>query len=147
MNLNIDMDLKVEAEGVLALIEKDLRDIMDLLRAVTLMRTPHEQILELVSGYGEIWSATLLSVALRNAGLPFVFLNARDVLFVTEDDHIGTKVHWEVSEEKLSQKLKEIEANWKGPAIVNGVKAPHLIITGYIASTPEGVARDNPVHG
>lgn len=140
LNLNIDMDLKVEAEGVLALIEKDLRDIMDLLRAVTLMRTPHEQILELVSGYGEIWSATLLSVALRNAGLPFVFLNARDVLFVTEDDHIGTKVHWEVSEEKLSQKLKEIEANWKGPAIVNGVKAPHLIITGYIASTPEGVA-------
>lgn len=41
-------------------IDTDLRDIQDLLRAVALMKTPHEQILELVSGYGEIWSATIL---------------------------------------------------------------------------------------
>ena len=41
-------------------IDSDLRDIQDLLRAVALMRTAHEQILELVSGYGEIWSATVI---------------------------------------------------------------------------------------
>ena len=49
-----------EAAKILDIIDKDIRDIDDLLRAVALMRTPHEQILELVSGYGEIWSATVL---------------------------------------------------------------------------------------
>lgn len=48
------------AQVILEKIDSDLRDIQDLLRAVALMRTPHEQILELVSGYGEIWSATVL---------------------------------------------------------------------------------------
>ena len=39
---------------ILTKIASDLKDINDLLRAVTLMRIAHEQILELVSGYGEV---------------------------------------------------------------------------------------------
>ena len=49
-----------EAAEILQKIDSDIKDIEDLLRAVALMRTPHDQILELVSGYGEIWSATVL---------------------------------------------------------------------------------------
>jgi aspartokinase/homoserine dehydrogenase 1 len=43
-------------------IDSDLGEIKNLLRAVALMKTPHEQILELVSGYGEIWSATIMGI-------------------------------------------------------------------------------------
>lgn len=41
------------AKRILTQIANDLADIRDLLKAVTLMKTPHEQILELVSGYGK----------------------------------------------------------------------------------------------
>ena len=79
------------AARILAQIDSDIKDIQDLLRAVALMKTPHEQILELVSGYGEIWSASIMAEATRLEGLPFVFVNARDVLVVSEDS-LGTKV-------------------------------------------------------
>lgn len=62
---------KVAAE-LLEMIENDLKDISDLLRAVALMKTPHEQILELVSGYGEVWSASLLAKVYH--AVLFVFL-------------------------------------------------------------------------
>ena len=44
------------ASQILEKITADLKDIADLLRAVSLMRIAHEQILELVSGYGEVCS-------------------------------------------------------------------------------------------
>lgn len=125
------------SEKILLMIEKDLRDINDLLRAVHLMKTPHEQILELVSGYGEIWSASILAEAFRLENLPFVFLNARDVLYVTEHESLGTKVLWEESERKLQDFLVNAESSFPQNT---EIKYPHLIITGYIASNPNGVA-------
>jgi bifunctional aspartokinase / homoserine dehydrogenase 1 len=116
-----------QAERILQLIESDLKDISDLLRAVMLMRTAHEQILELVSGYGEVWSANIMASALQQEGLNFVFLNARDVLFVNED----SKVYWEESESKLEAFLTSPET---------AASMPHLLITGYVASTMNGTA-------
>lgn len=117
-------------QSIIDMVNKDLSDIMDLLRAVQLMKTAHEQILELVSGYGEIWSASIISAFLKLEGLPFVLLNARDVLIVGEYETVGTKVFWEESSEKLSAFLQSTD----------GVANHHLIITGYIASTIDGVA-------
>lgn len=132
-------------QSILSKIESDLKDISDLLRAVQLMRMAHEQILELVSGYGEIWSATIMAEAFQQEGLPFKFLNARDVLFINED----TKVYWSESEAKLSEYIIRAEKEFSltdsnsfsdfkeaNPLIV----VPHLLITGYVASTLDGVA-------
>ena len=47
-------DNAAKVQEMLDFLDKDLDDIKDLLRAVSLMHFPHEQILELVSGYGEI---------------------------------------------------------------------------------------------
>lgn len=127
-----------DSEGVVAtllkVIDKDLTDVSDLLRAVSLMRYPHDQILELVSGYGEIWSATLISHAMRREGMDFMFLNARDVLFVSEEGELESqKIEWELSEKKLNERIEQMTKD-------NGGKIPHLLITGYVASTVEGVA-------
>jgi aspartokinase/homoserine dehydrogenase 1 len=134
----------VRAEEILSKIDSDLKDIGDLLKAVQLMRTPHEQILELVSGYGEVWSATIMTEAMRQEGLPFVFLNARDVLVVSEDN-LGTKVHWEASEEKLAEWIRHRDAEFSlsdfGKKFQGSdMPLPHILITGYIASTPDGIA-------
>lgn len=127
------------AQRIMKLIESDLKDIFDLLRAVQLMRSAHEQILELVSGYGEIWSASILAASFKVAGLPFVFLNARDVLFVGELEGVGTQVCWEESQLKLNEFLQETERTWI-ETNGNGLGLPHLVITGYIASRLDGVA-------
>jgi bifunctional aspartokinase / homoserine dehydrogenase 1 len=133
------------AQKILLQIKSDLKDIADLLKAVTLMKTPHEQILELVSGYGEIWSASIMTEAMKCADLPFIFVNARDVLLVSEDS-LGTKVHWEESEEKLKNFVAEADAKYllteKGREMSesSAVALPHLMITGYIASSLNGVA-------
>lgn len=124
-----------EVAVIIRQIESDLKDIADLLRAVSLMKVPHEQILELVSGYGEIWSATIMTEAMKMQGLPFIFLNARDVLFVSETE-TGTNIHWDESEQKLNQFINSKDlynsSNSAGPR--------HLMITGYVASTLSGIA-------
>ena len=133
------------AQKILSQIESDLKDISDLLKAVTLMKTPHDQILELVSGYGEIWSASIMAEAMRCENMPFIFVNARDVLLVSEDS-LGTKVHWEESEEKLRNFVAKVDKDFLATewgaqmSKASAVTLPHLMITGYIASSLNGVA-------
>jgi aspartokinase/homoserine dehydrogenase 1 len=68
---------------------------------------------------------------LKTENLPFVYLNARNVLIVSEEDGLGTKVHWEISSEKLNAYINQVTTP-SGPT--------HLVITGYIASTLSGIA-------
>lgn len=135
------------AKSIIDNIVRDLKDIADLLKAVSLMKLAHEQILELVSGYGEVWSATIMAAAMRQQGLPFVFLNARDVLVVSEDAALGTKVHWDVSTAKLNAFIAKAEIDFLSTDFgkqcqesSSPIPVPHLMITGYIASTVDGVA-------
>ena len=78
---------------------------------------------------------------MKQNGLPFCFLNARDVLFVSEGE-FGTKVHWEESEQKLTEFITVAESTFNRSAFESDISIPlpHLLITGYIASTLEGVA-------
>ena len=61
-------------------------------------------------------------------GLSFHFLNARDVLIVSEEEGYGTKVHWDISEEKLYSFISTLP------------ETDHILITGYIATSISGVA-------
>lgn len=108
---------------ILNKITNDIHDINDLLRAVSLMKMAHEQILELVSGYGELWSATIMAEFMKHENLNYTFLNARDVLIVSEEDVLGTKVHWDISSEKLNNFITHGEGQNK-----------NLIITGKYLS-------------
>lgn len=129
---NILDDAPKEAYRIMDSITADLSNIRDLLKAVSLMRMAHHQILELVSGYGELWSAKILSAAMRQQGLPFVFINARDVLVVRSDESAGVEVEWDISQDKLNQYMKTLPK-------IDGHE-PGLVITGYIASSTDGVA-------
>jgi aspartokinase/homoserine dehydrogenase 1 len=108
-----------EAERVAAIIRADVRDIVDILRAVYLMRSHSETIGELVSGYGELWSAQLLGAHL---GAPW--LDARRVLVVSHGD-LGPVVDWAMSTARM--RAFESEAN-----------TSLVVVTGYVASTAEG---------
>lgn len=116
------------SESLLTAIVSDLKDITDVLKAVSIMKQAPVQILELVSGYGEIWSTKILSTYMQTLGLSFGMVNAREVLFVSEQD-VGIKVHWTESKIKLNDYL-----------ISQCSHCQHLVITGYIASNLQGVA-------
>ena len=125
-------DAPEEVARLKSIVSKDLENIRDILKAVTLMRVAHEPVLELVSGYGEIWSAQIIAAAMRHMGMPFEYLNAREVLRIAREDIAGQSVLWEHSQELLERVIQRREEELG--------YAPNFVITGYVASTEEGFA-------
>ena len=107
-------------------IEADFREIEEVLRGVWIARLQSEPIAEFVSGHGELWSAQFLNALLEQRGCPSDWLDAREVL-VVEADARGVAIDWEVSRERLRKWL-------------TGRAPDPLVVTGFVASTREGVA-------
>lgn len=112
-----------------AAIAKDIAGLHDILRAVVLMKTDDDRTQELVSGHGELWSAQIIAALLRSRGHPFQFVDAREVLVVSADGPApgDRTIHWDASRAKL----QEVQAK--------AAPGSHLLVTGFIASTPAGV--------
>ncbi len=108
-----------------AVLERDGRDLADVLRGVWLGRSASELTEELVAGYGELWSAQMLCAHLRAEGDDAAWIDAREVLVVHPGDG-GPAVDWSESAERL--------AAWR-----SANPATRVVITGFVAATPEGV--------
>jgi aspartokinase/homoserine dehydrogenase 1 len=111
---------------LISILESDFEDIKEILRGVWLLRTYSERIVELVSGYGEIWSAQFLNAYLLSLGRESVYLDARKVL-VVEPGETQVQIDWKISKEKSSAWVS------KNPTQL-------MIITGFVAATHEGIA-------
>lgn len=145
-----------EATSLKAMIERDINDIRDILKTVALMKWQATRISELVSGYGELWSAQILAALLRNRSNErtkrllaasassmngklyrphhFQFLDARRVIVIDEDAIQNGAVCWDISQDKLQQ-IHDDEIQ-KLPSD-GGVL--HFVITGFVASNSNGV--------
>src|SRR5690606_17779065 len=108
-------------------LEQDARDLRDVLRGAWLMRSAEQGLVELVAGHGERWSARLLAALLRTRGTPARFVDAREVL-VVERGALGPEVRWAESRSRVAALLASDDL----PDV--------LVVTGFIASTREGVA-------
>ncbi|MDB4932626.1 MAG: bifunctional aspartate kinase/homoserine dehydrogenase [Myxococcaceae bacterium] len=113
------------ATALTAVFRADAVDVADVLRAIWLARTCTVELVELVSGYGEIWSAQLLGAYVAVAGRQVRWLDARKVLVVRPGE-TGPVVEWAASRALL--------AAWLASDPVDD-----LVITGFVAQTPEGV--------
>lgn len=111
-----------------AALDADLANLRDVLHATTLLHRSSRETLDLVSGNGEIWSARMLAAHLESRGHPAAFLDARDVLTVSWSGP-NVEVDWDVSRERVGRRLSQRD----------GLPAT-LVVTGFIASTPDGVA-------
>lgn len=112
-------------------IEADFRDIREVLRGVWQVKSCALQNVELVSGYGELWSAQLLNAYLNAGGTKSRWLDARAVL-VIEPGERSVTIDWNESQRRVNQWLKENPM----PQNDHGI----LVITGFIASTRDGIA-------
>ncbi len=106
-------------------LEKEIFDLHDILRGVWLGRYLPDTTLELVSGHGELWSSRLLMSAwsLHQPESQPVWLDARTML-VVKNGETGPQIDWETSAKKF---------------VSAATDKSRLVITGFIASTPEGV--------
>ncbi len=107
-------------------LTKDLQDIRDVLRGVVVTKSCSLETVELISGYGELWSAQLLNSYLNSqtAGSA-TWLDARTVV-VVEKGELSPIVNWQMSQDKVDF--------WRSDSLPEWV-----IITGFIAARPDGV--------
>ncbi|MDQ2919902.1 MAG: bifunctional aspartate kinase/homoserine dehydrogenase I, partial [Verrucomicrobiota bacterium] len=73
----------------------------------------------------ELWSAQMLDAYLNSEGLCSTYLDARKVLTVEPGDN-GISVDWKRSQAQTTAWLDGLTSDW-------------IVITGFIASTPEGI--------
>eukprot|EP00026_Physarum_polycephalum_P002630 Phypoly_transcript_02638.p1 GENE.Phypoly_transcript_02638~~Phypoly_transcript_02638.p1 ORF type:complete len:903 (+),score=166.28 Phypoly_transcript_02638:306-2711(+) len=112
------------------IIEDDIANIKDLLKAMWLTRNCPIEMEELLVGFGELWSAQTACAVLQRAGHKALWLDARQVLFVEKGDSGAPFPEWTLSKAALGKWLEERVT----PDIVA------VVITGFIAATPAGLA-------
>lgn len=109
-------------------LDADLADIRNVLGALALVRSASDRSQDLITGFGEIWSARLLSAFLVQeigAGQDVRFVNARDVLRIDRGE-MGPIVRWEESRRHCRRLI---------PDGSSGIR----VVTGYIASDADGL--------
>ena len=126
---NVELLGAAGAKPIMEAFDKDLADIESILKALALVRAASNRSRDLVSGYGEIWSARQIAAfftkELGGNGRDVMFLNARDVL-VIEHTEMGPVTNWELSRPKLAAAI---------PGTFSGV----AVITGFVAADKDGL--------
>ncbi len=108
------------------LVETGLKDLKDVLRGLFVTKSVSKATSELVSGYGELWSAPLVALYLDSMKRSAIWLDARQVLFVKEGES-GAVVDWDRSTEELKKWLNQYG---RGHSII--------VATGFVASDENG---------
>ena len=107
------------------IFESDLKDLGDILRGVWLAKHLPDSTLDLVSGYGELWSSRILAAAWgsRQRDINPCWVDARKILVVTHSE-TGPQIDWQESQVRFDRLAGLSE---------------RMVVTGFIASTAEGV--------
>ncbi|HEX9875644.1 MAG TPA: bifunctional aspartate kinase/homoserine dehydrogenase I [Gammaproteobacteria bacterium] len=107
---------------LLTRFEKDVGNIDSILKALSLVRTASNRSRDMISGFGELWSARLLAALLeerRNGAAVqrrVVCVDARDIL-VVEPGEMGPGVNWPESRRKCRNVIPEA---YEGIAVLTG---------------------------
>ena len=106
--------------------DRDVEALDHVFQTILLAGSHGESLLDLISGYGELWSARLFAAHMAKLEPSSNWLDARKVL-VVEHGELGPLVDWSESTRRMKQALKELG----GPPKV-------LVVTGFVASLADG---------
>ena len=105
-------------------LEQGFDELSKLLDALAVLGTTNREALELIQGFGEVWSARLLADHLAASGVDCACLDAREVLVVSHGE-LGAAVDWDESARR--------HADWRAAH-----PAAWCVVTGFVARTRDG---------
>ena len=111
-------------DSLLAALDRAFASLRSLLHAQSEIGSVSEDLLELISGLGEIWSSRLLDAHLRDRGEASFWLDAREVL-VVDKDALGAHVDWPRSKAALT-------------AALAGGPPSRIVVPGFVARDRAG---------
>lgn len=119
-----------EPDEFLASLQADADNVLSMLGAMASAGMSAPAFRDYVAGHGEIWCAKLVTTLLQQKGMSAAFLDARDVLTVSESlDGQTVDIEWEASNRALDQ--------WWSTHCSTG--SPDVVVcTGFIASDTSG---------
>ena len=106
---------------------EDAADVIDVLKAIALVKSAPQRSRDVVAGYGELWSARLLAafLAQESPQRGGTWLDARTIITV-RDSELGPSVLWEESQTRFDANVK---SEFRGI----------VVVTGFIAADEEGL--------
>ncbi|MBI2374727.1 MAG: bifunctional aspartate kinase/homoserine dehydrogenase I [Deltaproteobacteria bacterium] len=110
------------------LVLAELRDLREILRGIFLTRSAADRAIDLIAGHGELWSARALSTLLVARKVPAAWLDAREVL-VVQPGSLAVDIVWDTSRGRTQKWLESADV----------AQLTDVVITGFIAETPEGL--------
>ncbi len=116
--------LSAHAIKQIAKIDHEFEGLRALLQAQSLVGAVSTDLMDLISGLGEVWSSSLLDAYLQTTHAASAWLDAREVL-VVENGELGASVDWERSRKNLEV--------WRA-----GRDLSRVIVTGFIARDKTG---------
>ncbi|KAL3790376.1 hypothetical protein HJC23_002762 [Cyclotella cryptica] len=154
-----DDDTSTIADEIEANMRKDAADILSVVQSLRMIRSVPPSVMEVVTGFGEIWSAQTLYAYLKSRGVTVAWLDARDVLIVkSEGANAGLGEKGSSSSTGgvtpvWDETMRRLEVWWDEVGRREGVHwdddddesathsdtAPIVIATGFVATSSEGV--------
>eukprot|EP00286_Rhodomonas_abbreviata_P008777 CAMPEP_0181335534 /NCGR_PEP_ID=MMETSP1101-20121128/26891_1 /TAXON_ID=46948 /ORGANISM="Rhodomonas abbreviata, Strain Caron Lab Isolate" /LENGTH=350 /DNA_ID=CAMNT_0023445677 /DNA_START=66 /DNA_END=1115 /DNA_ORIENTATION=- len=130
-------------------IRNDGKDILNVVRSLRLIRTVPSVNMELVTGFGEVWSAQTLNAYLQTKDVPTAWLDARKVLVVESSlEGLGEKGSastggvaplWDETSKRMGD-WWDTDCKEKGFHDLDYSKTtPVVVVTGFVAITENGV--------
>jgi len=107
------------AHDLIEQFDADVADIQSVLKALALVKTASNRSRDMVSGFGELWSARLLTALLQEQASQdeaVLCVDARDIL-VVEVGEMGIGVVWDPTQKRCGE---VIPADFSGKAVVTG---------------------------
>jgi aspartokinase/homoserine dehydrogenase 1 len=141
----LEITAKIEAN-----IRNDANDILLLVQSLRMINTVPSVTMEVVSGYGEIWSAQTLNAYLQTKNIPCDWIDARPILMVKSDSSgLGEKGAaatggvlplWDETAVRLKNWWNTVGLD-KGmiDCDYKSGQSPIVVVTGFVASTIDGV--------
>ena len=136
-------------DPVEANLRRDAKDILSVVQSLKMIQTVPSVTMEVVTGFGEIWSAQTLYAYLQTKEVPCDWIDARDILVVKSDsDGLGEKGEASTGGvvplwgETASRMAKWWNNKGKASGFLDldyAKVSPIVVVTGFVARNADGV--------